>query len=62
MFVVIQKYYDSGKVDAYIEEMEVIPDYVVWDTAIDRGNHDLYYNGFNTLEKAERFKQECFEA
>jgi hypothetical protein len=61
-YVVDQRYYNSGKVTAFIEERESIPEWMVVGRAIEYKTYDQYFDVFDTFEEAQKFQIDCMNA
>lgn len=58
-YYVISKFYDSGKVKAFILlESEMSDDY----KTESKPNFDQYVDAFDSLKEAEKFKNDCYLA
>lgn len=58
-YLVIQKYYDNGKTDAYIREVD---DSVKDFGPIDFNDYDEYGNAFDNIRDAKQFKIDTLKA
>jgi len=60
-FVVWQKFYDTGKVEAGIKEMTE-EEFLKLNHCETKERYDIYYDSFDTFEQAEEFRKEALQA